>query len=77
MVSVDGGVFADVQGLRITAAACTGPIDFNSTCNDPQGSAMIFAELYRSDETWQFKETRLGDEEGLRGLARIVGVDVD
>jgi hypothetical protein len=36
---------------------------------------MIFAELYRSDETWQFKETRFGDEEGLRGLARIVGVD--
>jgi tellurite resistance protein TerA len=35
VVSVDGGVFADVQGLSITAAARTGPIDFNFICNDP------------------------------------------
>jgi len=75
-VSVDGGRFADVHDLRITATT-TGPAaEYMVQPAATTETALVCLEIYRRDGTWRLRAVGQGYDDGLAGLTRDFSIDV-
>lgn len=75
-VSVDGGVFGQVADLVVTASV-SGGRGFRFTPTATVDTALICAEVYRRNGAWRIRAVGQGYRDGLAGLARDFGVDVE
>jgi restriction system protein len=75
-VSVDGGRFADIHDLRITATTTSPAAEYVFQPAATTETALVCLEIYRRDGTWRLRAVGQGYNDGLAGLARDFGVDV-
>ena len=75
-VSVDGGRFADVHDLVVTATTTSPATEYVFQPTATVEAALVCLEIYRRDGTWRVRAVGQGYEDGLAGLARDLGVDV-
>jgi stress response protein SCP2 len=75
-VSVDGGRFADVHDLRVTATTTNPATEYVFQPAATVETALVCLEIYRRDATWRLRAVGQGYADGLAGLARDFGVDV-
>jgi restriction system protein len=75
-VSVDGGRFADVHDLRVTATTSNRNAEYVFQPAATVETALVCLEVYRRDGTWRLRAVGQGYADGLAGLARDFGVDV-
>lgn len=77
--SADGGTFGAVPELNLTvldANGNRGVVQFSIT-DAANETAFIFGELYRRNDVWKFRAVGQGYDNGLSGLAKDFGIDVD
>ena len=75
-VSVDGGRFADVQDLRVTATTPDPATEYVFQPAATVETALVCLEIYRRDGAWRLRAVGQGYDDGLTGLARDFGVDI-
>jgi stress response protein SCP2 len=75
-VSVDGGRFADVHDLRVTATTTSTATEYVFQPASTVETALVCLEVDRRDGTWRLRAVGQGYADGLAGLARDFGVDV-
>lgn len=75
-VSVDGGRFPDVHGLRVTATTTNPATEYGFQPAASVETALACLEVYRRDGTWRLRAVGQGYDDGLVGLARDFGVDI-
>ena len=75
-VSVDGGRFANVHDLRVTATTTSPATEYVFQPAVTVETALVCLEVYRRDGTWRLRAIGQGYADGLAGLARDFGVDV-
>src|SRR6185312_9594547 len=75
-VGVDGGRFADVHDLRVTATTTSLAAEYVFQPAATVETALVCLEIYRRDATWRLRAVGQGYADGLAGLARDFGVDV-
>ncbi|GGW10767.1 stress response protein, TerZ- and CABP1 [Streptomyces libani subsp. rufus] len=73
-----GARFGELEDLTVTLSDGTGEALLRFAVDDAESvSAVIFGELYRRDGAWKFRAVGQGYADGLAGLARDFGVDID
>ncbi|MEU7086985.1 TerD family protein [Streptomyces achromogenes] len=73
-----GACFGELEDLGVTLSDAAGEGILRFAIDDAQSvSAVIFGELYRRAGTWKFRAVGQGYADGLAGLARDFGVDID
>jgi len=75
-VSVDGGRFADVHDLRVTASTTSPATEYVFQPAATVETALVCLEIYRRDGAWRLRAVGQGYDDGLAGLARDYGVDI-
>jgi stress response protein SCP2 len=75
-VSVDGGRFADVHDLVVTATTTSPATEYVFQPAATVETALVCLEIYRRDGIWRLRAVGQGYDDGLAGLARDFGVDV-
>lgn len=73
--SVHDGTFADVEGLHVRLEGGV-PLVFDVPPRTTERALVLF-ELYRRERMWKVRAIGQGYDDGLAGLARDYGVDVD
>jgi stress response protein SCP2 len=73
---VDGGRFADVHDLRVTATTTSLATEYVFQPAATVENALVCLEIYRRDGIWRLRAIGQGYANGLAGLARDFGVDV-
>jgi stress response protein SCP2 len=76
-VSIDGATMSDVGGLQIIAIGAGLPIEVELIPDLGDGSVLVFAEIDRTSAGWRLRALHASHQEGLSGLARDVGVDIE
>ncbi|MET8772612.1 TerD family protein [Streptomyces sp. NPDC004658] len=70
--------FGELEDLTVTLSDGTGEGILRFAIDDARSvSAVIFGELYRRDGEWKFRAVGQGYADGLAGLAKDFGVDID